>query len=528
VHEGKTGSGDPANRRPSVRVKIKARTSVTNDKIIITLAALLICGAAPIVAPVKGARPIEDARPGPPRLSLQPCSLPGIDGDVRCGTYEVFEDRRANSGRTIKLRVVVLKALGKTPAPDPIFFLHGGPGAAATGMVGLAQRGILAPSRQDRDLVFVDQRGTGSSNPLNCDIGDSPENLQVFFGELFPDEKIRDCRAKLEKIADLKLYTTPIAMDDLDEVRSALGYEKINLLGASYGTIAAQVYLRQHPEHVRSVFLVGVATPGIKQPLLFPRSAQHAMDLLFTDCAADELCRQTFPGLKQEFDAVLARFGQGPLAMELVNPATKKREQIRVFRDNFVERIRLAMYTTGTQRFVPFIIHRAFLNDYVPFEEAALRLSPGVALARGMYFTVTCSEGAAFITEQDVASETRATFVGEERVRRHMQACREWPKGEIPRSYIDPVKSHIPVLMISGEVDGSSPPWFGESAVQFLPNGRQVKIRYLGHQIEGPCLQGIFQKFIAAGSIKNLDTSCTDKIRRPPFATEMPSQFALE
>lgn len=501
---------------------------MTNDKIIIVFAASLICGAAPIAAPVTGARFIEDARPGPSRLSLQPCALPGISGEVRCGTYEVFEDRRANSGRTIKLRIVVLKALGKTPVPDPIFFLHGGPGAAATDAVGLGQKGILAPSRQDRDLVFVDQRGTGSSNPLKCDIGDNPENLQVFFGELLPDENIRDCRAKLEKIADLKLYTTPIAMDDLDDVRSALGYEKINLLGMSYGTMAAQIYLRQHPAHVRSVFLVGVATPGIKQPLLFPRSAQHAMDLLFVDCAADELCRRMFPGLQQEFDAVLARFRQGPLAMELVNPATRKREQVKVFRDNFVERIRLAMYSTGTQRFVPYIIHRAFLNDYMPFEEAALRANPGAIVARGMYFTVTCSEGVAFITEQDVVNETRATFVGEERVRRHMEACREWPKGEIPRSYIDPIKSDVPVLMISGEVDGSSPPWFGENAVKFLSNGRQVKIRYLGHQIEGPCLQGIYQRFTDAGSIKDLDTSCTDKIRRPPFATEMPRQFALE
>lgn len=499
---------------------------MAKDKIVV-LAVLLFCGAAPRETPVTEAQTAH-ATAAVSSLSLQPCTLPGIAGEVRCGTYEVFENRQAKSGRTIKLRVVVLKALSRTPLPDPIFFLHGGPGAAATGMVGLGQKGILAPSRQDRDLIFVDQRGTGDSNPLNCDIGDSPDNLQVFFGELFPEEKVRDCRAKLEKIADLKLYTTPIAMDDLDDVRSAFGYGKINLLGASYGTLAAQVYVRQHPEHVRSVFLVGVATPGIKQPLLFPRSAQHAMDLLFVDCAADELCRRAYPGLQQEFQAVLSRFNRGSVAMELVNPITKKREQVKVFRDNFVEHIRLAMYTTGSQRFVPYVIHRAFLNDYVPFEEAALRLSPGVAIARGMYFTVTCSEGVAFITEQDIENETRSTFVGEERVRRHMQACREWPKGEIPRSYIDSVKSDVPVLMISGEVDGSSPPWFGESAVKFLSHGRQVKIRYLGHQMEGPCLQGIFEKFIATGSNQNLDTSCTQQIRRPPFATEMPSQFALE
>jgi len=462
------------------------------------------------------------------RLVLEPCQLPGVDGDTRCGSYEVFENRAAKSGRTIKLRIVVLKAWSKTPAPDPIFWLHGGPGAAATDAVALGQQGIMAPSRDERDLVFVDQRGTGHSNPLKCNLEDDPEDIQDFFGELFPRDRVRECRQKLEKVADLRLYTTPIAMDDLDEVRAALGYGKINVFGASYGTLAAQIYMRRHPESVRSVVLIGVATPNIKQPLLFPRSAQHAMDLLFTDCAADDTCRKAFPNLQQEFGAVLDRFAKGPLAVELVNPATKKREQVKLPRSNFVERIRLAMYTTGTQRFMPFIIHRAFLNDYVPWEEAALRFSPGGGVARGMYLTVTCSEGARFITDKDLVEETRGTFVGEERVKRHLEACQEWPKGEIPADYIDLVKSDLPVLLISGEADGSSPLWFGESAVRLLSNGRQVKIRYYGHQMDGACVQGIFQKFISTGSSKNLDTSCAEAIRRPPFATEMPRQFALE
>ena len=464
----------------------------------------------------------------PSRLLLEPCQLTGVEGETRCGSYEVFENRAAKSGRTINLKIVILKALSKTPAPDPIFWLHGGPGAAATDSLALGVRGPLAPSRQERDLVFVDQRGTGGSNPLKCNLEDDPQDMQDFFGELFPRDKVLKCRQKLEKIADLKLYTTPIAMDDLEEVRSALGYGKINLFGASYGTFAAQIYMRRHPESVRSVVLVGVATPNIKQPLLFPRSAQHAMELLFTDCAADELCRKTYPDLPKEFNAVLDRFAKGPLTVELINPATKKREQVKLPRSNFVERIRLSMYTTNSQRFVPFIIHRAFLNDYIPWEEGAVRLSPGAGLARGMYMTVTCSEGAHFITDKDLVEETRGTFVGQERVTRHIEACKDWPKGEIPPNYIDLVKSDLPVLMISGDADGSSPLWFGESAARLLPNGRQVKIRYYGHQMDGDCVQGIMQKFIAAGSSKDLDTSCTQTIRRPPFATEMPKQFALE
>jgi pimeloyl-ACP methyl ester carboxylesterase len=462
-----------------------------------------------------------------PRLSLHPCELPGIQGDVRCGTYEVFEDRSAKSGRTIKLKIVVLKSLVSKPAPDAIFPFHGGPGAPATGLVELA-KGVLGPVRQDHDLVFVDQRGTGGSNPLTCDIADDTKDLTSFFGDILPLDKVRACREKLQEHADLRLYTTPIAMDDLDEVRAALGYDKIDLVGISYGSIASQVYMRQHPEHVRSVFLVGVATPNIKQPLLFPRSAQRAMDLLFTDCTADEACHSAFPRLQEEFGVVLSRFDHGPLPVELIDPVSKKRVQARLSRSSFVEGIRLAMYSTGPQQFVPKIIHQAYENDYVPFEVAAIHVSPGAGVARGVYFTITCSEGVPFITAKELADETQNTYVGPERVQRHITACKEWPTGTIAPGYIEPVKSDLPVLMISGEVDGSSPTWFGESALKFLPNGRQLKIRYLGHQFEGKCLRDIFTSFIKSGSAKNLDASCTEKIRRPPFATQLPSWFGLD
>jgi pimeloyl-ACP methyl ester carboxylesterase len=463
-----------------------------------------------------------------PRLSLHRCELPDVDGDVLCGTYEVFEDRSAKSGRTIKLKIVVLKSLGSKPAPDAIFPLHGGPGAPATELVELAHGGILEPVRQDHDLVFVDQRGTGGSNPLTCDVADDAKDLTSFFGDILPPDKVRACREKLQEHADLRLYTTPIAMDDLDEVRAALGYDKIDLVGLSYGTIASQVYMRQHPEHVRAVFLVGVATPNIKQPLLFPRSAQHAMDLLFTDCAADKTCHSAFPHVQEEFGVVLSRFNQGPLPVKLVDPVSKKHVRVKLSRSSFVEGIRLAMYSTDTQQFVPKIIHQAYENDYVPFEVAAVHVSPGASVARGVYFTITCSEGVPFITAKDLADETKNTYVGPERVQRHITACKDWPKGNIPPSYLDPVKSDLPVLMISGEVDGSSPTWFGESALKFLPNGRQLKIRYLGHQFEGDCISDIFTRFIKDGSAKNLDASCTEKIRRPPFATKFPPWFGFD
>jgi len=220
----------------------------------------------------------------PPPVALASCKIANVERDARCGTYEVFEDRAHRSGRKIALKVVVVPATSPTPAKDAVLWLHGGPGAAATQTASAAGAGgFLEALGRDRDLVFVDQRGTGESNPLACDLADDPADLAAYFGELFPVAKVRACRTKVEAIADPRLYTTPIAVDDFDEVRAALGYDQIDLVAASYGTIAALIYLREHADHVRSAFLLGVANTNVRQPLLFARAAQHAMDLLLED-----------------------------------------------------------------------------------------------------------------------------------------------------------------------------------------------------------------------------------------------------
>jgi len=204
-------------------------------------------------------------------------------------------------------------------------------------------------------------------------------------------------------------------------------------------------------------------------------------------------------------------------------PSSSESTTVQITRANFVERIRLLLYTTTYARFVPLIIHRAFANDYTPFAALAARYNPGGIVARGMYLTVTCSEGVPFITEPEVR-QTRGTFVGEARVRVHMEACKQWPRGDIPRSYLEPVASKVPVLMISGELDGSTPPGLGTEATVHMPNARQVKIRYYGHQVDSPCVWKLLADFIDAGSGAGLDTSCTEDIRRPPFATDLPSR----
>jgi len=459
-------------------------------------------------------------RSGP--VALRPCGIEGIPGGGRCGSIEVYENRAARAGRRIALNVVVIPAADPNPAPDPVFWLEGGPGGAATGAVGPVSHQYLRGVRRNRDLVFVDQRGTGKSNPLNCDdIGDSPAELDRYSGPLFPRDLIRACRQKLERTADLRQYTTSIAMDDLDDVRAALGYAVVNLAGASYGTQAALVYMRRHPGHVRSAFLVGVAPPDFKLPLPFARAAQHALDLMLADCAADRACHAAFPDAAREFRSVLLRFDRGPLRVTMADPETRAPRTIALERESYVEHLRLMLYTTFGAAQVPAIVHQAYRGNFLPFQAAAAR-EAGARLSRGMYFSVTCSEDVPFITERQIAEETRGTFLGDRRVRAHQAACDEWPRAGVPGDYLDPVRSNVPTVLYSGDADGSTPGWIAAAAVRFLSNGRQIVVPRTGHQIAGPCAWDLMRDFITRPSARDLDASCVAGIKRPPFALEAP------
>jgi pimeloyl-ACP methyl ester carboxylesterase len=456
-------------------------------------------------------------------VRLQPCKVQEVPTQARCGTFSVYEDRGARSGRTIALHIVVIPAMRATFATEPVFWLEGGPGGAATKAAGPVSQNYLRSLRNDHDLVFVDERGTGKSNPLKCDdIGENPGNLDGYFGKLFPPQMIRACREKLEKTADLKLYTTAIAMDDLDEVRAALGYPRINLAGASYGTLAAQVFIRKYPEHVRSAFLVGIVTPGFMLPLPFAQAAQNALDLLLKDCSADLECHTRFPNLKDEFYGVLSRFDQGALKVKLTDPAIKRERFVTLERESYVEHLRALLYSTYGAGLIPYVVHQAYRNNFIPFGVVAERFNlGGPATSRGLYFSVTCAEAIPFITEQEIVVETRGTFLGDRRVRAHVTACAEWPKGEIPKGFTDPVKSEIPIVMFSGEADGSTPPWIAEAAVKLWPNGRQIIAPHTGHQIDGPCTWDLMQTFFKAASATGLDVSCVEKAKRPRFATNL-------
>lgn len=451
------------------------------------------------------------------RVQLKPCNMPAITKQALCGKYEVFEDRAAKAGRKIALNMILLPALGAKPAPDPIFYFAGGPGGAATMY---ATASFMTRLRRERDVVLVDQRGTGGSNQLACKLYGDKDDMSAYFGIQLPVEKVRACRTELEKSANLKLYTTPIAIDDLDEVRGALGYDRINVYGGSYGATAALVYLRQHPDHVRTVSVANVAAPEAKIPLSFARGVQHAMDRLFEDCAADSACHAAFPNLRSEFEALLKQFDRGPVEVMATNVFTGQQQRISITRDAFLENIRASLYVPKVTSALPLLIHLGAQGNLSPLASTAFQVVYQIVnqISIGMQLSVICAEDVPYITEDEIKRESAESFYGDSRVRTVMRACAEWPRGSVPASFVIPVSGNAPVLLVSGDIDPVTPPWLGEAAARHLSNSRHLVVHNATHNAY-ECLDNIFADFIDKGSAQGLDVSCVEQIRRPPFNT---------
>ncbi|MBI1763192.1 MAG: alpha/beta fold hydrolase [Acidobacteria bacterium] len=457
-----------------------------------------------------------------PKLQLEPCRLAGWNEDVRCGRYEVFEDRKAQAGRKIALKIVVLPALNGKALPDPIFYFTGGPGGSSTETIARAGKTYLASLRRERDLVFVDQRGTGGSNPLPCNLYPDKNDMAAYFSEVLSVERMRACRTELEKVADLKLYSTPTALDDLDEVRAALGYAQINLYGGSYGSTAALAYLRQYPQHVRTVTILGVAPPDMKLPLPALKGVQNAVERVFADCAAEEKCHAAFPNLKAELATALQQLEKAPAKFETVNPFTRQPAQIAMSRSAFAEMLRTLLYQPATSRWVPLLVHQAAAGEFGLFASVAYQSFRGIedVIARGMHFSVVCGEDLPFITDADLAREKAGSFYGAARVQAYRKVCEFWPHANVSASFTTPVKSDKPVLLISGEADPVAPPWLAAEAAKHLPNGRHLMIPHTGHFFAFPCVDKLVAEFVTQGSAKELDAACVSAIRPQPFMTE--------
>ena len=458
--------------------------------------------------------------PMPAGLSnLKPCRVEGVNEELLCGKLTVFENRQTRTSQTIDLNVVVLPAFDQKNKAEPLFDLAGGPGASSVDRADF-YAGPGKEYRRGRDVVCVDQRGTGKSNRLSISREKTP---QYYLSEMFPVDYVKEMRHALEKRADLTKYTTSIAMDDLDDVRTWLGYDRINLFGGSYGTQAALVYMRRHPDHVRSAILLAVAPTDLKMPLHHSESAARAMDLLLSECEQDSACHAAFPQIRDDWNNVLAQLEKQPARVEYSPPGKSAPTIVEIQRGVFAEKIRTWMYRRDQAARVPMIVHHAANGDFVPFLQQAVAPSIPDFVADGMYLSVTCAEDVPFINPEEAARLTAGNPFGNYRVFQQTRACGMWPRGEIPTDFLEPVSSNAPVLIFSGNMDPVTPPKYGEEVAKHLRNSRHIIIAEAGHGDDGlkdpGCVDRIAIEFLGKGDAKNLDASCVEGMAPPPFVT---------
>jgi len=451
---------------------------------------------------------------------LKPCRIAGVDEELLCRKLTVFENRETRSGRTIDLNIVVLPALDQKAKAEPLFDLAGGPGAASTDAANF-WAGPGKEYRRRHDVVLVDQRGTGQSNRLSIPQDKTPQH---YLSEMYPVDYVREMRQALEKRADLTKYTTSIAMDDLDDVRAWLGYRKINLIGGSYGTQAALVYMRRHPKHVRSATLLAVAPTDLKMPLHHSESAARAMDLLLSECEQDATCHAAFPQIRDDWKNVLATLEKQPARVEYSLPGKNAPTTVEIQRGVFAEKIRTWMYGRDQAAWIPLIIHHAAEGDFTPFLRQAIAPSIPDFIADGLYLSVTCAEDVPFIKQEEAAALNANNPFGNYRVFQQTRACGMWPRGEIPDDFLEPVRSNAPVLIFSGNMDPVTPPKYGEEVAGSLPNSRHIVIPEAAHEIGGltdvGCIDRIALEFLDKADAKNIDVSCVERMAGPPFATK--------
>jgi pimeloyl-ACP methyl ester carboxylesterase len=438
---------------------------------------------------------------------------------ARCGTLAVPEDPSAPGGRTVDIFVARVPSLSSTPRPDPFVLIAGGPGESTVDMY-LQLKGAFEPARRDRDVILVDQRGTGrSAKGFDCGV---PDDLSLeTAGDTRLAKYIDQCLRELEH--DPRFYTTSVAVQDLDRVRAALGVAEWNVYGVSYGTRVAQQYLRRFPEHSRSVVLDGVVPPELALGPDIAREAQRALDRIFARCAADDGCHARFPNLPDEFHELLARLDKEPVktaspygtdAGGATGDAGKfGASQLRTL-------VRLLSYSSASVALLPAMLHEAHEGNYAPLANqiaTTLRRLPE-SLSFPMSNSVICTEDAPFATAGSRDGLDK-TYLGTSIVTSLDEICGRWPAGAIDADLKMPLVSERPVLLLSGSNDPITPPEYAARAAATLAHATQLVGRDQGHgQIAVGCVPRLFRTFLEHPE-QALDAAC--------LALEPPMPFFL-
>lgn len=478
---------------------------------------LALAAALPFAAPAAEARRLGT-------LDFQPCTLEGSGGlpsvEAQCTTLSVPENRAEPDGRQIDLAIAWVPA-DVEAEPDPVFMLAGGPGQGARETFPSVVPGFRDVLRQ-RHVILVDQRGTGGSNPLACRDAEG----RNAFGDPNDDRPeaarrfAEACLAELSKIADVRHYTTTDAVADLDAVRQALGAERINLYGGSYGTRVAQQYAKTFPQHTRTVLIDSVAPMDLVLGSEHAKNLDATLALQLARCAEDVACAAALPdpaGAIARVRAALSRPGLAPVRYRDATSGQWREEVPTLGHLGIV--LRLFGYSPVTATLLPVVLQQAAEGDHAPLLAQAHFLMSGIGeqIMHGMQLSVMCTEDA---DEMQPDPADADTVMGKEFVGWLKAQCAVWPRGQRPADFRAPLIGDLPVLAISGEFDPVTPPRYGDAAIAQLPNARHLVLKGQGHTpINVGCMPKLFAQFIETADTMALDASCLDRLAPLPPGT---------
>ena len=475
---------------------------------------------APAASGAAGQRPAAAAGAADPLL--KPCRLRGVEYPALCGSVRRPLDPAAAQGSQIDVHFAVLPALARHKRPDPVFFLAGGPGQSAVALAGVLSAQYTRLGAR-RDLVFVDQRGTGRSAPLECAQPDLNQPLAQLADAQAARARLLACRQELAKLphGDLRHYTTTVAMQDLDAVRRTLGAQRINLVGGSYGTRAGLEYMRQFPQAVRRAVLDGVAPPDMALPLAFGVDTQAAFDAMLAACQADAGCKARHPTLRADWETWLASL---PRRVSAPHPMTGVDEPFVLTREMALNLVRPALYAPPLAAGLPHAVSQAARGYLAPLVGLSGTLGGArrdLQLAEGQHFSVICAEDVPRITPEAAAEALRVTPFAEPNLASYREICRDWPRGTVPPEFYTVGPAPAPTLLLSGGADPATPTRHGERVARALgAQARHVIVEQAGHGVLAiGCLRDAAVRFIQAEddtAALAVATDCAKAVPRPP------------
>jgi pimeloyl-ACP methyl ester carboxylesterase len=459
----------------------------------------------------------------PTKLALKPCRLEHparmLALTAECASVTVPENYEQPNGRKIDLFVARVPAISLNKKADPLFLIAGGPGTSAVDLY-TSSAGPFDRVRRDRDIILVDQRGTGRSHRLDCDYGD--HNLFERIDEIEVGAENIKCREELSKKSDVRMFTTSVAVRDLDGVRRLLGYETINLYGNSYGTRVAQHYARRYPAATRTVILDGVVNPEVVLGPAIAIDAERALERILARCQADAACRKAFTDPSADYRALRAQLTAKPVKTMVSDAATGRPIHFDFTARHLSAVLRFASYNDDQAALLPLSLHLAnHESNFTPLASQFRVFAQSLesSFAYGMHNSVACSEDAPLIDPSKLDREAlKATHMGAEQVEQLIEACKEWPKGVADADLHAPFKSNAAALLLSGADDPVTPPSYAALAQRAFADSDHVIIAGHGHgQLGAPCVDRIIADFVTAGTAKGLDMRCTAKLKPMPF-----------